>query len=127
MAFLIAWAVVCVIAITGVTILWGRRRPTWATAWYIRWYATRGDTSSVFGRYRIALSPREIYERAPKSEARHDISVVHRVIVGPGHAFIYVSPMQAFIVPRRAFVPPETFDAFVATLERYAGVKAERS
>jgi len=62
----------------------------------------------------------------PKSEARHNISMVQRIIITKDHAFVYVSPIQAFIIPRRAFVPPETFDAFIRTLEDYSGVRAER-
>jgi len=59
-AFLIFWAVVNFLVFVGIAIWWYRSAPLWGTDWFIRWYATRGDASGIFGRYRIMLAPREI-------------------------------------------------------------------
>jgi hypothetical protein len=125
MAFLILWAVVNLLAFIGIAIWWNHRRRPWGSGWFLRWYITRGDTSSIFGRHRIVLSPHEIYERSPKAESRLAMSIVTRIVVTTDYAFVYISPIQAFIIPRRAFFPPATFDAFVRTLEEYSGVRAE--
>jgi hypothetical protein len=118
--FVILWAVVHFLGFVAVAIWWSRRSSSWGSGWIYRWLATRGDTSAIFGRYRFVISPREILERSPKAEAHYDISVVQKIIATATHAFIYVSPLQAFIIPRRAFVPVETFDAFLDTLGRLA-------
>jgi len=118
--FLILWAVIHFLAFVAIAIWWSRRSSSWGTGWIYRWLATRGDSSAIFGRYRFVISPQGILERSPKAEARYDISVVQKIIVTANHAFIYISPLQAFIIPRRAFFPTETFDAFVDTLGQFA-------
>jgi hypothetical protein len=126
-AFLIIWSVGNLAIFTCLALWWHPRSPPFTTRWLVWWYMSRGDTSSVFGRHWLAISPQDIYERSPKAESRLNMSSVQRIALTPNHAFVYISPMHAFIIPRRAFITPEMFDAFIATLEQYSGLKAESS
>lgn len=101
--------------------------PTFLTDLMLRHMLTRGDTSSIFGRYSISVSPAAIFERAPKSEHRFALSAVQKIILAPQHVYVYVSPVQAFIIPKRAFLEPRAPESFVTLLEQYSGTVAIRS
>lgn len=92
----------------------------------IRHMATRGDTSSLFGRYTIRITDQDILERAPQSEHRFAISAVQKIILAREHIFLYVSPIQAFIIPRRAFADPREPATLVELLEQVTGKRAIR-
>lgn len=40
-------------------------------------------------------------------------------VVAPGVLYLYTSPIQGFLVPKRAFPDTATFDAFVATVQEH--------
>jgi hypothetical protein len=82
-----------------------------------------GDTSSMFGRLRLTCSAERIHQQGAKSEGSHDISAVQKLVLTPEYLFIYVSPMQAYIIPFRAFAHPDDFERFVLTLEEWTKQK----
>jgi hypothetical protein len=44
---------------------------------------------------------------------------IWKIAVTKEHAFFYLSPMHAYIVPRRAFSDPKSFEEFVALARRF--------
>ena len=88
----------------------------------IRYLLTRGDTSSLAGRYTLSISPSELVERAPKSEHRFAISAVQKLVWSDQAIYIYMSPIQAIVVPMRAFAEPAAAEAFIRVLQQHSGV-----
>jgi hypothetical protein len=89
----------------------------------IRWMLAAGDTSSLFGHYKLMLTAEQLHEQGPKNETTYKISAVQKLRTTRQHLFIYVSPLQAYIVPSRAFPTPEDFTQFVRTLEAWTQQK----
>jgi hypothetical protein len=125
--FLIAFAIVVFIANIATTVWFlYRGMPSKANGWLVRYLITRGNTASLVGSYSLLISPTDILERAPQSEHRFVLSAVQKIVLARQHVFIYVSPIQAFIIPRRAFADPREPAALVDLLERTTGQHAIR-
>jgi len=97
------------------------------TAPLLKYLATRGDTSSMFGPSSLTISASEIAERGPKSEHRFALSAVQKIVLARHHFYIYVSTLQAIVVPRRAFADPREAEMLVNLLEHLTHVKAASS
>jgi hypothetical protein len=54
------------------------------------------------------------------------MSAVQKVVLARQHLFVYISTMQAIVVPRRAFADPREAEALATLLEQLACLKAER-
>ena len=102
------------------------RRPESGHA-LLRYYLKRklsvGDTSSIFGHYKLTLSAETLHEQGPKNETSFKLSAVQKLVSTGQYLFIYVSPLQAYIVPRRAFPFPDDFEVFVRTVEEWTRIK----
>jgi hypothetical protein len=123
--FLVVWAVVHFL-VFGYLVLRIIRRG-WSSplsAVLIRRMLTEGDTSSMVGQYKLIVSPTEMTESSPKGESTCAMSAVQRIVVTDEHVFIYVAPVQAFVVPRNAFRSATDFEDFVAMIEEYSGQSA---
>jgi hypothetical protein len=68
----------------------------------------------------------EITESSPQGEATCAMSAVEKIVVTGDHAFIYSSPVQAFVVPRRAFATSVDFESLVAMIEQFSRKSAMR-
>ena len=90
----------------------------------IKWMLA-GDTSSIFGHYKLTFSAEMLHEMGPKNETSFKMSAVQKLVTTDQYLFIYVSPVQAYIVPRRAFRFPEDFDRFVRTMETWTRLTAK--
>jgi hypothetical protein len=130
--FLTIWAVVnFVVLIALVVWLLLRKRPLMIRGDFlnrplIRYLLTRGDTSTLTGRYWLRLDRSEILERAPKSEHRIYLSAVQKIVLSPKHLYLYISPMQAVLIPLRDFADEFAIESFVAAAQQRTGVKAIR-
>jgi hypothetical protein len=114
--------------VISVVLYWFLRRPraNFLSGALIKALFLRGDMSSIVGRYAVRLTENGIVERAPKSEGCVAFSAVQKTILAQQHLFIYVSPLAAFIVPRRAFPDPAAMEAFITALERRTTVPTIR-
>jgi hypothetical protein len=92
----------------------------------LRYLYTRGDTSILIGPRRLSISSTEVVERTPTSESRFSTKLIQKLIVENQRAYIYVSPVQALVVPANAFADPQVFEAFVEALEKLTGLRAIR-
>jgi hypothetical protein len=126
-AAIVSAACILVVAVPIFAWLTWRGPPQFLTASFVRYLATRGDTSSMFGRTAMTISADQIAERGPKSEQRFSISAVQKIVLAPQHIYIFVTTLQAFIIPRRAFADPREAEAVVALLEQLVHVKAIRA
>jgi hypothetical protein len=84
------------------------------------------DTSSMVGPYKLNVTRTEITESSPQGEATCAMSAVEKIVVTGDHAFIYSSPVQAFVVPRRAFATSVDFESLVAMIEQFSRKSAMR-
>lgn len=80
-----------------------------------------GDSSAVLGVRRFTVKHDCIEDWSPLRDSRWKMQCVQKIIVTPQYAFVYVSPIQAFIIPVRAFLSPEHFATFISNLEGHAG------
>ncbi len=92
----------------------------------LRWMLSAGDTSSIFGRYKLTISPAVLHEQGPKNETSFKMSAVQKLVATNQYLFIYVSPLQAYIIPSRVFGIPGDFLQFVRTIEEWTQLKAVR-
>jgi hypothetical protein len=93
---------------------------------YVRYLLTRGDTRSLVGRHTLRISSSDITERGPQAEHRFAMSAVQKLVLSRDNLYIYVSPVQAIVVPARAFEHAAMREGLVRTLEQYAHVNAIR-
>lgn len=125
--FLGAWAVTN-IAVFGYMAYRASRRnkPGLVSSWYIRLYLKHGDLSSMLGRQKLRVTKDYLEEVAPSRQARWNLPMIQQIVVVPAYAFIYVSSLQAAILPVRAFESRDHFETFITNLEGHCGKRAER-
>ena len=102
-------------------------RSGWFTRWWIKQIVSEGKSGNLIGRYRVRVTPTAITEWSPAAVTEVRVSSIDRLIVSADHAFVYTSPVQAVIVPRRAFADASTFEQLVRTIEQNAQAAAIRS
>jgi hypothetical protein len=115
-------AILVLLAGLGITLWrrWRGARPMFM-GMLTRWMVARGDTSSLFGPYIVRVHQNEIVERGPKSEHRFAISAIQKLVIDAEHVYAYVSPVQAIVIPSRAFGHSLEQKAFVASIEQRTG------
>jgi hypothetical protein len=72
MAFLIAWAIIHFLVFLAIAVWWTRRTPAWATAWYVRWYATRRYIERLW-----PVSNRAVSRRNPRVVPQIGVDTSH--------------------------------------------------
>jgi hypothetical protein len=127
--FLITWAVLHSVVFAFLVYRGYRRGAStfFATAGLARRLIREGDLSSLVGRYKLTISPTSIVEISPRAESTIQMAAVQRIVVADQHAFVYVSPIQAFVIPRRAFPQSVDFEHFIQKLEEFSHVIAARN
>jgi len=93
-------------------IKWTRRRN-------IRRLCRSSRNLGIFGQHKIVLSPTEIARNGSYGHAAIYWPAVDRIEVSPSHAFIFVSSMNAFMIPKLDFPNEGEFDSFVETARKY--------
>ena len=78
-----------------------------------------GHNQGIYGHHRLVLTPTEVARYSRFGHAAIYWPAVERIEVGENHAFIFVSSMSAFIVPKRDFSSEQEFQSFVETARRY--------
>jgi hypothetical protein len=63
------------------------------------------------GRRQITIGPEALVTKTDLNSGSFHWSSVQRIRRTSQFLFIYVSPMNAFIIPKREFADPEEFDA----------------
>jgi len=66
-----------------------------------------------FGKMSVELTKEHVVETGPAEERRVKWSAVEKIAATEGYLFVYVSPIAAIVVPRRAFDTRDEFVSFV--------------
>jgi hypothetical protein len=101
-------------------------RNDWITRWWIRRIVSDGKAGNLLGRYRLRLTNKTLTEWSPVAVSEVGVSAIDRLIVTSEHAFVFTSPVQAAIVPRRAFTSGNTFEHFVRSIEQFVPTRTIR-
>ncbi len=95
-----------------VFIKWCRRRN-------VRMLLQSGRNLGIFGQQKIVLSPTEIARFSKYGHAAYYWPAVERIEVAANHAFVFVSSVNAFLIPKKDFPNEYDFDLFVETARKY--------
>jgi hypothetical protein len=82
------------------------------------WLGVGGSTTQL-PRQRLIITPEGVTASSELSSSTTRWPGVRAVAVTQDHAFIYISPTSAFVVPKRAFREVPQFEEFVAMAQRY--------
>ena len=80
----------------------------------IRGHIPPGDNNGVVGDHCFIVDDAYVCEQAGPIETKVKWNAIQKVSAGEDHAFIYYTPNQAFIVPKRAFTDESDFTRFVS-------------
>jgi hypothetical protein len=80
--------------------------------------------SRMLGNFRCRATPQEITEFTPRKAYSFKTSRVRYITVDSQHVMIFVSLLQAIVIPRRAFASELEVERFASTVERFSGKHA---
>lgn len=80
---------------------------------------------NFLGAHVITFAPGQLHLRGPKSETSFNLSGVTQLVLTQELLMIYISPMNAYLVPRRAFQSEEEVRVTIRKLERWTGRTVE--
>jgi hypothetical protein len=109
------------------SIVWFILYPRWFDAKIIRrstQFLKEGNTDSMFGRREIELLPDRVHIISPSGEATYHASAITKTVETPNALLLYVSSIQALILPRRKLSDADFQQAAVFVREHYAGESA---
>jgi hypothetical protein len=72
-----------------------------------------------FHKRRLLITPESVTQETPDSTLKITWRSVERIGQTADHAFIYISKVEAFVLPRHAFSQESDFREFVDTARRY--------
>jgi hypothetical protein len=75
------------------------------------------------GNAEVAITPQEIRMTTPNNELVKTWSAILKLRITKGYYFIYIEPLQAIVIPWRAFQNGEDKEAFEQQLKKYLGGK----
>jgi hypothetical protein len=100
----------------------------WFLFWpiYFRWTYVRnavrgyreGSSRVLFGRFTMRIEDEGLFRRSELVESRYRWSAFEQAVFTDTHAFLFISPFQAVIIPKAAVVEGD-YDAFVAALQQH--------
>lgn len=97
------------------------QRPLWS--WLLRGACRKalreGRNLGLLGPRIVTVSPEGCFQKTNYVENRYSWPAIERIEATEAYAFIYISAVNAIIVPKRA-LPPGEVDAFVAAAREYA-------
>ncbi len=109
--FLIGFAVI-LLFFAPALMRWGRHRQ-------IRSMFRYGSNRALFGEQKIIINKTEIARYNQYGHSAYYWPAVERIEVGSKHAFIFVSAVQAIVIPKRDFSSEHEFDLFVENARMY--------
>lgn len=80
---------------------------------------------NFLGSHVMTFAPGNLHLRGPKSEVSFNLSGVTQLVLSQELLMIYISPMNAYLVPRRAFRSEEDVSVTIRKLERWTGQTVE--
>lgn len=98
---------------------------------YYRWTIKRNarriysqsESKSVLGAHTIAIGPEGVSERTAVGESRIAWSGIERIEDDDEYLFLYIGPLVAHVIPKRAFKTAEDANAFLHQAQSYRSPK----
>ncbi|WML32939.1 YcxB family protein [Clostridium sp. OS1-26] len=84
-----------------------------------------GKQENLFGRYSILITHEGILENSNMGQSNTNWNAVERLIETEEYIYIYISPVNAYIVPKRVFQDAMRKSEFINLIEQYSGVVKE--
>ena len=84
-----------------------------------------GVNRYLFGRKRLAVNSEGLVETGEYSELRLKWEIVENVVRSDAHLYLFLSSIQAIIVPRRAFATDADFQGFYERLQAFQRSRSE--
>jgi hypothetical protein len=93
--------------------------PTAFTARSLRRRAARGDLDKALRPQLFQIGPKCLVVSAADAQSMLLWQAIHRIDTTADHAFIYIDPNIAHVLPKRCFPSDEAFDKFVEQMRQY--------
>ena len=74
---------------------------------------SEGQNAGFYGDCSISLDANGLHESKASGDTVRKWSAVEKIVVSSKYLFVYTSGVEAFVVPRRAFVTDTDFNSFV--------------
>jgi hypothetical protein len=105
-------------AVLAVVIALGiRALSKWSVASHTRQYLREGSNDGVIGDHELRIEENGLMELTSTSESRLAFSRIARIEETRDHAFIYISSLQAYVIPKNRIVSGDVVD-FLARLRQ---------
>jgi len=104
-------------------LLFGSRYWFWRVKRQRRRILSEGQKSYP-QRQTLAISPAGIWVSSEDTESKMKWSAVEKIVTNEGYIYIYVSPLNALVVPKNMFRSETEYESFVETARRYREASA---
>jgi hypothetical protein len=91
----------------------------WAIKRNIRKIYSQTESRNVIGEHTIAIEPEYVIEKSPIGESRTAWSGIEKIQSDGQYIYVYVGPLYAFVIPKRAFKTGEDAEAFLQQAQAY--------
>lgn len=83
-----------------------------------------GNTGNLFGRWEVELLPDKVHIASSSTETTYRASTITKVVETGDMLLLYVSSIQAVVIPKRKLSPEEFQEASAFAQQHYAGQAA---
>ncbi len=98
----------------------------WRTTYIFKRLLNEGNSAGYYGRCEMTLDTDGIRESKASGECTRKWSAVDKVVFTNNHVFVYLSGVEAFVIPRRA-LDDDAFCDFVTYIAQHSGVKVQQA
>jgi hypothetical protein len=100
---------------------------------YIRWRTrqmsqrllSEGESHGFYGDCELTLDSDGLTETRPSGSTTRKWSSVERISMARDHLFVYTSGIEAYVIPRRAFLAESEFNELAIAITDHSGVSIE--
>ena len=72
-----------------------------------------GNNKAILGRHILTLSEAGIHAKSPGSESDLEWSTIQKVLQSKSHIFLYISAVNALVIPKKAFPTEQSQQSFL--------------
>ena len=91
----------------------------WAIKRNARKIYSQGANKSLIGEHTIVIDSEGVTERSAVAESKIAWSGVERIEEDGHNVYFYIGPLQAYVIPKRAFQTPDDGEAFLQLAQSY--------
>jgi hypothetical protein len=108
------WVPLLVIGLTIAAFPWLRRR---AIRQQLQRAMAEGKNVGVYGQHRLSITPEGVREDVSAGYSFRRWTAVEKIALTQDHAFLYISALSAYVLPKRAFGDELHFQQFVRSAQ----------